>query len=238
MRGRIAGYDLRTNAPAEAADFYGQVLGWETPAPDGDPIRRVGTLPVSTGSPHGPHWLCHLTVEQLAMALEMVTALGGRLLDGSDADRPVVQGPGGCIFRLVLGDPDASEESAEVQAAVAWNECITEHFDEDWNFVAGLFGWLDRGTMTHPDGRQYRMFGRDHRIGNGLGAFSTRSADLHRPGWVIYFTVDDLTPRLAKVSEGGGTVTSTPMQLPNGDWVVRCRDPHGAVFALHSSSKS
>ena len=33
------------------------------------------------------------------------------------------------------------------------------------------------------------------------------------------------------------TVTMGPQQVPGGNWVLHCRDPQGAVFALMSMTK-
>ena len=249
MRGVVARYELMTTAPAAAAAFYGQVLGWTTESSTDGQTSFVGA-----GGPFAsvsavqrrmlPQWLSHITVESLPMALEMAETLGGLLMSIPAAlpglgRHGLLRGPGGSLISVVeLSDAPMSSEGDAVRAAVAWNESTTLHFEDDWNFLSGLFGWLDRGTMTHPDGRQYRMFGRTHEIGDGLGGHSTLSADLSAPSWVIYFSVPDLSPALVAVRAQGGRVTSTPMQLPNGDWVVRCLDPQGAVFALLSTQKS
>jgi hypothetical protein len=36
-----------------------------------------------------------------------------------------------------------------------------------------------------------------------------------------------------RVTTAGGRVFESPVEMPGGNWIVRCGDPQGAAFALH-----
>ena len=40
------------------------------------------------------------------------------------------------------------------------------------------------------------------------------------------------TVQAARVESAGGSVFEGPLEIPGGSWIVRCRDPQGAGFAL------
>jgi predicted enzyme related to lactoylglutathione lyase len=35
-----------------------------------------------------------------------------------------------------------------------------------------------------------------------------------------------------RVTDGGGTITFGPMEVPGGQWAMNCMDPQGAHFGL------
>jgi len=52
------------------------------------------------------------------------------------------------------------------------------------------------------------------------------------PFWLFYFNIGDIDAAAERVEAAGGQVLEGPLELPGGSWVVRCRDPQGAAFAL------
>ncbi len=52
------------------------------------------------------------------------------------------------------------------------------------------------------------------------------------PFWLYYFDIDDIDAAAERVKTGGGQIFEGPLELPGGSWIVRCRDPQGAAFAL------
>jgi hypothetical protein len=52
------------------------------------------------------------------------------------------------------------------------------------------------------------------------------------PLWLYYFNVRDINAAAERVTAGGGDILEGPVEVPNGNWIVRCADPQGAMFAL------
>jgi uncharacterized protein len=50
--------------------------------------------------------------------------------------------------------------------------------------------------------------------------------------WLYYFNVGDIDAAVKRVKAGSGQVLSDPMEGLDGNWIVQCADPQGAIFAL------
>jgi predicted enzyme related to lactoylglutathione lyase len=65
----------------------------------------------------------------------------------------------------------------------------------------------------------------------------TKFEGVPAPFWLHYFTVDAIGAAAARVTAKGGQVLQGPHEVPGGSWVIQCRDPQGAMFALVSSHR-
>ena len=65
----------------------------------------------------------------------------------------------------------------------------------------------------------------------------TRSDGVPAPCWLHYFTVDAIGAAEARVKAKGGEVLNGPHEVPGGSWIIQCRDPQGAMFALVSAHR-
>lgn len=52
------------------------------------------------------------------------------------------------------------------------------------------------------------------------------------PHWLYYFNVETIDAALKRVKDNGGELSHGPSEVPGGSWIIQCRDPHGAIFAL------
>ena len=43
---------------------------------------------------------------------------------------------------------------------------------------------------------------------------------------------DAVEPAAERGKAGGGQIANGPMEVPGGSWIVQCKDPQGATFAL------
>jgi uncharacterized protein len=68
--------------------------------------------------------------------------------------------------------------------------------------------------------------------GQPIGGMFTKPADMPIPFWLYYFNVGDIDAAVERVTAGGGQILEGPFEVPPGNWVVRCADPQGAMFAL------
>ena len=58
------------------------------------------------------------------------------------------------------------------------------------------------------------------------------------PFWLYYFNVGDIDAAAERVQRAGGRIFIGPLELPaGGGWIVRCRDPQGAPFALQGKRR-
>jgi hypothetical protein len=52
------------------------------------------------------------------------------------------------------------------------------------------------------------------------------------PFWLYYFNIGDIDAAAKRVKAGGGQIIEGPLEASGGSWIVQCRDPQGALFAL------
>jgi predicted enzyme related to lactoylglutathione lyase len=52
------------------------------------------------------------------------------------------------------------------------------------------------------------------------------------PFWLYYVNVKSIDAATESVKGNGGQVINGPMEVPGGSWIVQCKDPQGAMFAL------
>jgi uncharacterized protein len=52
------------------------------------------------------------------------------------------------------------------------------------------------------------------------------------PFWLYYFNVDNIDTAAQRVRAGGGQIVDGPLEVPDGSWVLLCKDPQGVIFAL------
>jgi predicted enzyme related to lactoylglutathione lyase len=50
--------------------------------------------------------------------------------------------------------------------------------------------------------------------------------------WLSYVHVANCDRAVAAAKAAGGRVINGPMEVPGGSWIVQCKDPQGATFAL------
>jgi hypothetical protein len=68
--------------------------------------------------------------------------------------------------------------------------------------------------------------------GAPVGGMMTKAEAIPSPFWLYYFNVDDIEAARARASQAGGQILFGPQQVPGGSWILHCRDPQGAMFAM------
>lgn len=117
--GTVMHLDLTVPDAPAVRDFYADVIGW-TPEPLGDDWMMLapdGTPAAGICHARGenadlpPQWLAYIAVDDLAAAVQQVTAAGGAVVAGPKGDGPgsyaVVRDPAGAVLAL-MQPPDAS----------------------------------------------------------------------------------------------------------------------------------
>jgi predicted enzyme related to lactoylglutathione lyase len=254
VRGRFVWYDLVTDDPHGAQDFYCKLLGWGTQAWEGGdqpytmwtnqetPLGGVMELSEeakAAGAP--PHWMAYVSVDDVRQAVAKVEEAGGSVLHeateipgaGSFA---VLTDPQGAAFAIHTSANEESRESVgeDQIGGFSWNELATSDYKGAFSFYSDLFGWEPQEAMDMGPGGIYQIYGRG---GAPLGGMFNKPDEMAGPPmWLYYLSVEDVNDSVKKVAELGGQILNGPMEVPGGDVIAQCVDPQGALFALHSKA--
>lgn len=250
--GYFAWYELLTTNRADAAAFYGKVVGWDmkdasTPelaytvmsAGDG-PVGGLMELP-EEGRRMGatPRWMGYVAVDDMDATATQIGRLGGAVLlpptDTNIGRVSVVADPQKATFALVSGLTYGQRQPVglDAPARVGWHELLAEDRNKVFDFYGTLFGWQKADSETDP-ADLYQLFSV---AGQTIGGMLTKLPSVPQPCWLYYFNVDDIGAAAQRVRDGGGYILQGPIELPDGCWIVRCADPQGALFALQGAGQ-
>ncbi len=249
VRGRFLWYDLMTTDPQGAQGFYAKVAGWglqpynDLGAPytmftrAGVPIGGSMQLPddaVKMGAP--AHWLAYIGTPDVDKTVEKASKLGARTYVAPQ-DIPtvgryaVMADPQGATIAFYTPANEQPPSHAPEMGDVSWHELATTDLDGALRFYQQLAGWEQTGSHDMGAMGRYQMFGQQ---GYTLGGMFAKPGDMPAPShWTIYIRVPDVLKGVDAVKENGGQTLVGPHEVPGGDWIVLCKDPQGAVFALH-----
>ena len=247
--GSFVWYELMTNDCAAAEAFYRGVIGWkaqDSGLPNQSytilsaaqtPIGGLMALPPEVRAAGGrPAWSGYILVEDVDAFAARVKKAGGAIHHPPE-DIPgvgrfaVVADPQGAVFMLFRGSSDmpAAPTAPGTPCHAGWHELHTSDPERAFAFYSGLFGWTkDRVFDMGPMG-PYQLFATG---GEAVGGMMTRGEATPAPVWLYYFNVEDAAAAAARVKDHKGQVLNGPHQVLSGNWIVQCRDPQGAMFAL------
>lgn len=251
-RGCFLWFDLNTGSPDGAIEFYSKIAGWGTEmwgesytmwTNQGAPIGGVVNLPEevqAAGMP--PHWISYIGAPEVDAACEKVVELGGQVLKPA-SDIPtvgryaVVSDPQGAVFSLYAPVTSPAAPNAPSQPGqFSWHELATFDYKAGWEFYVSLFGWEVIENMDMGEMGTYQIYGK-----NGIplgGMYDIPEGMPVPPNWLYYIQVDDVRRVAEEVTNRGGQLVNGPMEVPGGDLIAQCIDPQGAMFAIHSRTRS
>jgi predicted enzyme related to lactoylglutathione lyase len=244
---RFVWHDLATSDPAAGASFYSQILPWKTKPWE---VDETYTLILNNDEPLGgivpladelrtrhvsPHWMPYVCVYDVDACSRQAKTLGGQVLSGPEevpnvGSWVVVGDPQGAAIGLF--EPDGKAPGHDGQARrgeFSWHELMTTDYKAAAEFYRALFNWEKTSEFDMGEMGIYHMFGKNGQVYGGM----FNQPNDTPPLWLSYARVDDVTGLAEKVKKLGGAVINGPMEVPGGDWIVACTDPHGAMFALH-----
>ncbi len=246
--GRFVWYELMTTDIEAAKAFYGKVLGFGTQdsaipgvaysiftlAETG--IGGLMDLPEEAkkmGAP--PSWVGYVGVDDVDAIVGQIVHLGGA------AHVPPTDIPGVGRF-AVVADPQTAtfavfkpltpmqnQPAQGTPGRVGWHELSAADWEKAFAFYAGLFGWQKADAVDMGPMGTYQLFAA---TGQTLGGMFNKPPVIPAPFWLYYFNVAEIDAAATRVKEGGGESLNGPMQVPGGSWIVQCKDPQGAMFAL------
>lgn len=250
-RGRFVWYDLMTNDPKAAENFYTNVAGWGTqpwdgPMPytmwtaNGAPLGGVLQLPPNAEAP--PHWLAYVSTPDIDATVSQATSLGAKLMMGPqdvpDVGRfAVLADPQGVAFAIYTPTRDQfGHDAAPRPGEFSWHELATTDSAAALDFYTTLFDWEKSSSFDMGGEWMYQMYGRS---GIRLGGIFNKTPQMPGPpAWLHYIMVDDVDAAAERVKAAGGQVINGPMEVPGGDWIAQCVDPQGAMFAVLAKPKA
>ncbi|MBB5702781.1 hypothetical protein FHS76_002670 [Ochrobactrum daejeonense] len=243
-------YELMTNDAGQAEEFYTNVVGW-TAKDAGVPGMKYTLLEVPGCMIAGmmsvadlpkddcggqPGWIGYVGVSSADEYARKVEGEGGKILraaqDIPDIGRfAIVSDPQGGVFALFEPKDDTAppaDYGSRKPGHPGWHELQAQDCEKVFPFYEKVFGWkLSRDFDMGPMGN-YKVFSVD---GADHGGIMTAPPGVP-VGWGFYFMVDAINAAAERVKARGGTVENGPMEVPNGEWVVQCRDPQGVSFSL------
>ncbi len=232
--GKFVWHEQVSDDPGQAQGFYTQLFGW------GTEVFKPGeidyTMISSGGSTHGgfsqamegappPHWLSHVSVENLDETVEKAKSAGGQVVAGpfemEDVGRmAILIDPQGAFISAYQGE--ASSEGVFV-----WDELGTTDVDGAQRFYEAVFGWTTKDMGEEYGG--YRIFSRGEEQVAGLMANPKPEIPAM---WTPYIGVDDTDAICKKATELGAQALVEPMDIPNIGRFAVLKDPQGAVFGI------
>jgi predicted enzyme related to lactoylglutathione lyase len=245
--GRFIWYELMTTDIAAAKVFYAKVLGWETQEASTSGLAytlfTVGKTSV-TGLMElpeearklgaTPRWMGYVGVNDVDATADQIRHLGGAVYvppTNSNIGRiSVVADPQTATLALIEG-LKAGQQPADLgkQGRVGWHELLAADREKAFAFYKELFGW-QKASAEIGSTETYRLFSA---AGQTIGGMFDKPSEEQVPFWLYYFNAADIDAATERVKAGGGQVfASGPIELAAGTWIVRCKDPQGAAFAL------
>jgi hypothetical protein len=248
--GRFAWYELITTDMPAAKAFYAKVLGWGTrdaSTPDlaytlftaaGASVSGLMDLPEDARKLGAtPRWMGYVSVDDVDAAVDRIKRLGGAVYvppTNSNIGRiSVVADPQMASLGLVEGLKPVQEPSTEPDepGRVGWHELLAADWQTVFAFYGELFGWQKAEAETDPTDT-YQLFSSG---GVTIGGMCTTPSIEPAPFWLCYFNIGDIDAAAERVKAAGGQILKSPIELPGGSWIIRCRDPQGAAFALQGN---
>lgn len=246
--GKFVWYDVMTTDTKAAETFYRGVIGWDA-KDSGMPDRPytllsmgatmvAGLMPIPPDARRAgvnPAWMGYIGVDDVDAYVSGVKKSGGQIHRGPEAIAgigrfAVASDPGGAGF--LLFSPNGGQQPAAVPAGmpghIGWHELYAGDREGAFAFYASVFGWTKADLVESPAG-PCQIFATG---GAPVGGIMTRPQDVPQPAWLYYFNVDSIDTAIARVAARGGEVLHGPEQVPGGSFIVRCRDPQGAMFAM------
>ena len=249
LHGHFVWYELLTTDPKAAEAFYRGVLGWRA-RDSGLPDRSYTLLSVGESDMGGlmmlppdacaagakPNWSGYVAVDDADAYAARIKQAGGAIHHGP-GDIPgvgrfaVTTDLHGAKFNIIRGFSDAPPQppAPGTPGHVGWRELHAGNLDSAFAFYAGLFGWTKAEAMDMGPMGIYQLFAID---GVPSGGMMTKTKDMPAPTWLYYFNVDDIDAGATRVTDSGGRILHGPHEVPGGSWIVQCRDPQDAMFAL------
>ena len=246
--GRFIWYQLLTTDVEAAKAFYAEVVGWgrrDASAPgmpytlftagEASVAGLMGLSEDATKMGARPSWLGYVGVDDVDATADRIQRLGGVVrippMDIRDVSRfSIVADPQMATVGLFKGVKPRHEQVVDPRTPgrVGWHELLAADWEQAWPFYGELFGWQKAEANVGAMG-EYQQFSAG---GQTIGGMMNKPPTVLDSCWLYYFNVGDIDAAVKRVKAGGGQVLRGPTEVLDGNWIVQCADPQGAMFAL------
>ncbi|MFB9334162.1 VOC family protein [Actinoplanes octamycinicus] len=216
--------ELASADPARAAQFYGELFGWESA---GDRFKLGGRAVAGltrSGATRPDGWLTHLSTPDLEETLEQVALSGGVCVsDPADAHggrRAIVADPAGAVIGLWEPDDFAGAQAGGEPGTMSWPELITDDPSAAALFYGSAFGWL----LRHD-------FGVGEWLNQAHDAIAGLASGYRGAWWRAAFQVEDIQATADLCERLGGALLAEPAEAGLSEF-AELRDPFGARFTV------
>jgi predicted enzyme related to lactoylglutathione lyase len=240
-------YELMTEDVEAAKAFYGTVVGWEMRGFEGSQDysvleangRGIGGIMATPADAKAagarPIWFGYIGTSDIEKAVEGIRAAGGNVhrdvMDIKGVGRiAMATDPQGAAFMLIQPDgEDQPPPEPMSPCSIGWHEFHTSDWEKGFDFYSRQFGWEKDEALNMGPMETYQLFrtGGSNAVG---GMFNAET--FGRPAWLYYFVVANIDDAADRVRGADGAVLNGPTEVPGGAWIIQCRDPQGAMFAL------
>jgi uncharacterized protein len=245
-------YDLATSDVEAARKFYCDVVGWSyqdnSQGGQSYGIFKVGDAGVAGLMPYPegmklPHpvWNGYIAVDDVDAMAGRIKAEGGTVHRGpmevpSVIRFAVVADPQGAVFIIAKGleAGPMPQLPPGTPGTIGWRELFVTDWEKDFAFYAKLFGWTKAESHNMGEMGIYQLFAAG---GPAIGGMMNRMKEMPQSWWNYYINVDGIDAAKARVEKAGGKVTSGPMEVPGGQWILQGQDPQGGFFALVATKR-
>jgi predicted enzyme related to lactoylglutathione lyase len=252
-RGRFVWYELITTDMEAAKAFYANVVGWGTrdASMPGMAYTLFTVADVSVSGLMGlpedagkmgakPCWIGYVGVDDVDAAADRIKHLGGTVHippnDIPNVSRfSIVADPQMAtlaVFKWLIPGREQPPDPG-TPGHVGWHELLAADWEKALAFYGALFGWQRAHAGIGAIGT-YQLFSAG---GQTIGAMFTKPPMVPVPLWLYYFNIGDIDAAAKRVKAGGGQILDSPMEVSAGNWIVQCKDPQGAMFALLGKRK-
>lgn len=231
--------------------FYTKVLGWGTRVDrplmgiEGQPpymMWLAGGTPIAGMVPFAEeYWLGYVGVADVDRSVMQANDLGGKVVFGPhDIPRvgrfAVLEDPQGAAIAIYKGMDGAapSQPFAPKPMDFSWHELATIDWRAALDFYMAMFGWEAIGESDMGPLGMYVVFGPRE---VPYGGMFNKPAEMPVAAWCYCVRVNDVNEAANKVRQNGGQVINGPMEVPGGDWIARCLDSAGGMFAVQQAAR-
>lgn len=248
--GEFCWVELAVPDPDAAAQFYGELIGWDRERYEPDPdgywyLRYKGKLVAGLESiwteGQVPAWLGYVRVDDAGESAGKVKDAGGTILEGplevpGDAGSlAICQDTEGAVFALWQPGQLKGAELVNEIGAWTWNQLVTRDLDKAKEFYAEVFGWGIESASDEAGAEPFFMWqGEGQKWEEGLAGAMLAGEDIPPevpPHWQVYFCVESAESAIEQVNSLGGMTLFGPQRIPVGQLAV-FNDPQGASFAI------
>ncbi|MEV8636475.1 VOC family protein [Streptosporangium sp. NPDC051023] len=238
--------DLGSPDIEAATAFYGPLFGWsfQSAGPeaggygffqfDGKTVAAVGPLDEGATSA----WTLYFQTADADATTKAVEQAGGTVrftpFDVFTNGRMAgFTDPGGAEFAVWQPGTTTGLDLVTAPGSLAWTELYVPNPDAVRSFYQSVFDWKTR-DMPFGDATYIMFSAAEGENADQGGLMPLQEGD--RPHWLPYFEVPDADATVALAQELGGVVLVPATDIPDVGRFAILSDPHGARFAVITST--